>query len=70
MLQPRLDREVSGTDVGRYSHSICNKAEYAEQRRHMLQEGANRVHSWIGGQTYVLKLMRENVIVRVLSAMA
>ena len=32
---------------GRCSRSIYNKAEYAEQRRHMLQEWANLVDAWI-----------------------
>ncbi len=31
---------------GRSSRSIYNKAEYAEQRRHMLQEWANMVDAW------------------------
>ena len=53
---------------GRSSRSIYNKAEYAEQRRHMLQEWANMVDAWIDGQTYVPKLMPENVVVPTLSA--
>ena len=40
------------------------------QRRHMLQEWANMVDAWIDGQTYVPKLMPDNVVVPVLSAMA
>lgn len=46
---------------GRSSRSIYNKAEYAEQRRHMLQEWANMVDAWIDGQTDVPKLIPENV---------
>ena len=57
-------------EEGRSSRSIYNKAEYAEQRRHMLQEWANMVDAWIDGQTYVPKLMPDNVVVPVLSAMA
>jgi len=53
---------------GRSSRSIYNKAEYAEQRRHMLQEWANMVDAWIDGQSYVPKLLPENVVVPVLSA--
>ncbi|MGF6856522.1 hypothetical protein OKW29_005433 [Paraburkholderia sp. CI3] len=34
---------------GRSSRSIYNKEEYAEQRRHMLQEWANMVDAWIDG---------------------
>jgi hypothetical protein len=55
---------------GRSSRSIYNKAEYAEQRRHMLQEWANMVDAWIDGQTHVPKLMPENVVVPMLSAIA
>ena len=55
---------------GRSSRSVYNKAEYAEQRRHMLQEWANLVDAWGGGQTYVPKLMPENVVVPALSAIA
>lgn len=53
---------------GRSSRSVYNKAEYAEQRRHMLQEWANLIDAWVDGQTYVPKLMPENVAVPVLSA--
>jgi len=55
---------------GRSSRSVYNKAEYAEQRRHMLQEWANMVDAWIEGQTYVPKLLPENAVVPVLSAIA
>ena len=57
-------------EEGRSSRSVYNKAEYAEQRRHMLQEWANLVDAWGGGQTYVPKLMPENVVVPALSAIA
>lgn len=55
---------------GRSSRSIYNKAEYAEQRRHMLQEWATMVDAWIDGRTYVPKLMPENAVVPTLSAIA
>ena len=35
---------------GRSSRSVYNKAEYAEQRRHMLQEWANLVDAWAVGK--------------------
>jgi hypothetical protein len=54
---------------GRSSRSIYNKAEYAEQRCHMLQEWANMGDAWIDGQTCVPKLMPENPVVTALSAM-
>ncbi|MES1937537.1 tyrosine-type recombinase/integrase [Salinisphaera hydrothermalis] len=53
---------------GRSSRSIYNKAEYAEQRRHMLQEWANMIDAWIDGRTYVPKLMPDDMTVPVLSA--
>ncbi|MNY03341.1 Prophage CP4-57 integrase [compost metagenome] len=57
-------------EEGRSSRSVYNKAEYSEQRRHMLQEWANMVDSWGNGRVYVPKLMPENVVVPVLSAIA
>ncbi|RWA51333.1 hypothetical protein AU476_23265 [Cupriavidus sp. UYMSc13B] len=51
----------------RSSRSIYNKAEYAEQRRHMLQEWAHMVDAWIDGRSYVSNLLPENVVVPVLS---
>ena len=53
---------------GRSSRLIYDKAEYAEQRRHMLQEWADMVDAWIDGRTHVPKLLSENVVVPVLSA--
>lgn len=53
---------------GRSSRSVYNKAEYAEQRRHMLQEWADMVDAWIDGRTHVPKLLPDNVAVPVLSA--
>lgn len=50
---------------GRSSRSIYNKAEYAEQRRHMLQEWADMVDAWINEQTYVPRLLPENLAVPV-----
>ena len=55
---------------GRSSRSVYNKAEYAEQRRHMLQEWANLIDAWVDGQVYVPTLMPDNVPVRALSALA
>ena len=53
---------------GRSSRSVYNKAEYAEPRRHMLQEWANMVDAWIDGRTHVPRLLPDNVSVPVLSA--
>lgn len=38
---------------GRSSRGIYNKAEYEQQRRHMMQEWANLVDAWVAGQKYV-----------------
>jgi len=54
-------------EEGRTSRSVYNKAEYAEQRRHMLQEWADMVDAWIDGRTHVPKLQPENIPVPVLS---
>jgi hypothetical protein len=40
-------------ETGRSSRSIYNKAEYAEPRRHMLQEWANMVDAWGAGGAYM-----------------
>lgn len=53
---------------GRSSRSVYNKAEYAEQRRHMLQEWADMVDARIDGRTRVPKLLPENVVVPVLDS--
>ncbi|MEK6385761.1 MAG: tyrosine-type recombinase/integrase [Paraburkholderia tropica] len=55
-------------EEGRSSRSVYNKAEYAEQRRHMLQEWANMVDAWGNGQAYGPKLTPENVVIPALSA--
>ncbi|OEZ85331.1 prophage CP4-57 integrase [Janthinobacterium sp. HH104] len=54
----------------RSSRSVYNKAEYGEQRRHMPQEWANMIDAWGDGKVYVPKLMPENVVVPVMSAIA
>lgn len=55
-------------EEGRSSRSVYNKAECAEQRRHMLQEWADMVDAWIDGRTHVPKLLPENIAVPMLSA--
>ena len=37
---------------GRSSRAVYNKAAYAEQRRHMLQEWANMIDAWAAGEAY------------------
>jgi integrase len=36
---------------GRSSRGVYNKAEYAEQRRHMLQEWADMIDAWVAGKS-------------------
>lgn len=55
---------------GRSSRSIYDKVEYAEQRRHMLQEWADMVDAWIDERTHVPKLLPENLVVPALNTMA
>jgi integrase len=55
---------------GRSSRSVYNKAEYAEPRRHMLQEWANMVDAWVEGGSYAPTLLPSNTVVPVLSAAA
>jgi integrase len=42
---------------GRSSRGIYNKAEYAEQRRHMLQEWADMVDAWVAGESHTPTLL-------------
>ena len=55
---------------GRSSRSVYNKAEYAEPRRHMLQEWANMVDAWVEGGSYAPTLLPSNTVVPLLSATA
>lgn len=42
---------------GRSSRGVYNKAEYEQQRRHMMQEWSNTVEAWIAGQKYAPTVM-------------
>lgn len=42
---------------GRSSRGVYNKAEYAEQRRQMLQEWANMIDAWVTGESHTPTLM-------------
>jgi len=42
---------------GRSSRGVYNKAEYAEQRRHMLQEWADMVDAWAAGKSHTPTLL-------------
>jgi integrase len=37
---------------GKSSRGVYNKAEYEQQRRHMMQEWSNTIEAWIAGQRY------------------
>jgi integrase len=63
-----IEKCLAHEEGGRSSRSVYNKAEYAEQRRHMLQEWADMVDAWIDGRIHVPRLVPENVVVPVLSA--
>lgn len=53
---------------GRSLSSVYNKAEYAEQRRHMLQEWADMIDAWIDGRTHVPKLTPDETPMPILSS--
>jgi integrase len=40
-------------EEGRSSRGVYNKAEYAQQRRHMLQEWADMIDAWVEGRKHV-----------------
>ena len=42
---------------GRSSRGVYNKAEYADQRRHMLQEWADMIDAWVAGESHTPTLL-------------
>lgn len=42
---------------GRSSRGVYNKAEYGEQRRHMLQEWADMIDAWVAGESHTPRLL-------------
>ncbi|PUA19365.1 tyrosine-type recombinase/integrase [Glaciimonas sp. PCH181] len=56
-------------EEGRSSRAIYNKAEYGEQRRHMLQEWANMVDAWGEGGAYTATLLPVSLSVPTLRAL-
>ena len=42
---------------GRSSRGVYNKAEYGEQRRHMLQEWADMIDAWVAGEAHTPTLL-------------
>lgn len=53
---------------GRTTRGVYNKAEYAEQRRHMLQEWADMIDAWVVGESHTPTLMPRNTLVQPTSA--
>jgi hypothetical protein len=57
------DRALSPTEIlvlqgdGRSSRGVYNKAEYAELRRHMLQEWADMIDAWVAGESHTPTLL-------------
>ncbi|WP_300377017.1 integrase arm-type DNA-binding domain-containing protein [Henriciella sp.] len=47
----------------RSSRGIYNKAEYADQRRHMLQEWADMIDAWVEGKSRRAVLVPENMAI-------
>lgn len=47
---------------GRSSRGVYNKAEYAPQRRHMLQEWADMIDAWIIGKSHVPTLLPPGLV--------
>ena len=46
---------------GRSSRGVYNKAEYGEQRRHMLQEWADMIDAWVSGKSHTPTLFPSNL---------
>ncbi len=46
---------------GRSSRGVYNKAEYGEQRRHMLQEWADMIDAWVTGKSHTPTLFPSNL---------
>jgi hypothetical protein len=42
---------------GRSSRGVYNKAEYGDQRRHMLQEWADMIDAWVAGESHAPALL-------------
>ncbi|MDY7548827.1 tyrosine-type recombinase/integrase [Glaciimonas sp. CA11.2] len=63
-----IEKSLAHED-GRSSRAIYNKAEYGEQRRHMLQEWANMVDAWVGAGAYTATLLPASLSVPTLRAL-
>ena len=53
---------------GRSSRGVYNKAEYAEQRRHMLQEWADMIDAWVAGESHTPTLLPPSMTVMTTAA--
>lgn len=52
-----IEKSLAHGRDGRDSRAVYNKAEYAGQRRHMLQEWADMVDAWVRGGGHRLNLL-------------
>ena len=57
LLRLALTHPSVAHEQGRSSRGVYNKAQYAEQRRHMLQEWANMIDAWVRGKGYAPSLL-------------
>lgn len=55
-IEKALAHEKNDSSRGTY-----NKAQYAEQRRHMLQQWANMVDAWVAGRSYTPALLPKSM---------
>ena len=53
----RVAEKCLAHEDGRSSRGVYNKAEYAEQRRHMLQEWADMIDAWVAGKSHTPTLL-------------
>ena len=51
-----IEKSLAHED-GRSSRGVYNKAEYGEQRRHMLQEWADMIDAWVAGESHTPTLL-------------
>ncbi len=51
-----IEKRLAHED-GRSSRGVYNKAEYADQRRHMLQEWADMIDAWVAGESHTPTLL-------------
>jgi len=53
---------------GQSSRGVYQKAEYGEQRRHMLQEWVDMIDAWVAGESYTPTLLPTTMSVKTTTA--